>query len=154
MRIAVFGMTENRGGIESVVYNIYKHIDRDKIQFDFILKHDAPKMAYEEELLHMGARVYRVMYSQKEKLIGASRILKRFLKSHPEIEGVYLHTNYPYVFPIKVAKQIDLKYRVMHAHSSAKLYENLKGINRVKQTIIDSFIYRNINKSTGSWVSG
>ena len=103
-------------------------------------------MAYEEELLHMGARVYRVMYSQKEKLIGASRILKRFLKSHPEIEGVYLHTNYPYVFPIKVAKQIDLKYRVMHAHSSAKLYENLKGINRVKQTIIDSFIYRNIKK--------
>ena len=35
-RILVFGMTENPGGVESVIMNYYRNIDRTKIQFDFL----------------------------------------------------------------------------------------------------------------------
>lgn len=147
MRIAIFGMTENKGGIESVVYNIYKNINKDEIQFDFVLNHNAKKMAYEDEVIKMGARVFRIMYSQRERIFGASKVLKKFFKAHPEIEGVYLHTNYPYVFPIKIAKKVGLKYRVIHSHSSAKLYEELKGFDKIKQSFIDFFIYRDIKKT-------
>ena len=34
-KVLVFGMTENPGGIESVIMNYYRHINRDLIQFDF-----------------------------------------------------------------------------------------------------------------------
>ena len=35
-KVLVFGMTENPGGIESVIMNYYRHINRDLIQFDFL----------------------------------------------------------------------------------------------------------------------
>ena len=36
-RILVFGMTENPGGVESFLMNYYRHIDRSRIQFDFLV---------------------------------------------------------------------------------------------------------------------
>lgn len=30
-RILVYGMTDNRGGIESYIMNFYRHIDKEKI---------------------------------------------------------------------------------------------------------------------------
>ena len=35
-RVLVFGMTENPGGVESVIMNYYRCIDKTKIQFDFL----------------------------------------------------------------------------------------------------------------------
>ena len=41
-RILVFGMTENPGGVESFLMNYYRHIDRSRIQFDFLANsHDS-----------------------------------------------------------------------------------------------------------------
>ena len=45
-RVLVFGMTENPGGMESVIMNYYRHIDRSKIQFDFLCN-SYEKVAYE-----------------------------------------------------------------------------------------------------------
>ena len=145
-RIAIIGMTKNNGGIESVVMNIYRNIDRHKIQFDFLLSHDAEKMAYEEEVISMGARVFRIMYAQRESLIKAERTLFEFFKEHPEIKGVYLHTNFPYVFPLKIAKKAEIPIRIIHAHSSAKLFEQFTGISKIKRKILDDIIYKQINK--------
>lgn len=36
-RVLVFGMTENPGGVESVIMNYYRCIDKTKIQFDFLV---------------------------------------------------------------------------------------------------------------------
>ncbi|MFQ7120200.1 MAG: hypothetical protein ACLRPW_09610 [Intestinibacter sp.] len=42
----------NSGGVESVVLNYYKNIDRDKVQFDFIVDEDSTYIPQEliEEL--------------------------------------------------------------------------------------------------------
>ena len=48
MRILVFGMTENPGGVESFLVNYYRHIDRNKIQWDFLCNSHNP-VAYEDE---------------------------------------------------------------------------------------------------------
>ena len=36
------------GGVEAVVMNYYRHIDRSKIQFDFICDEDSTNIPYEE----------------------------------------------------------------------------------------------------------
>ena len=36
------------GGVESVVMNYYRNIDRNKIQFDFICDSDSTKIPYQE----------------------------------------------------------------------------------------------------------
>ena len=41
------------GGIQSIVMNIYRHIDRDKIQFDFAIREQQQKY-YDEEILELG----------------------------------------------------------------------------------------------------
>ena len=48
-KILVFGITENPGGIESVIMNYYRHIDRKKIQFDFLC--NTEKVSYERKLM-------------------------------------------------------------------------------------------------------
>ena len=53
-KVLVFGMTENPGGIESVIMNYYRHINRDLIQFDFLC--NCTKIAYEEEIRSLGEK--------------------------------------------------------------------------------------------------
>ena len=47
-RILVLGMTENPGGVESVIMNYYRNMDRSKIQFDFLCNSYNP-IAFEDE---------------------------------------------------------------------------------------------------------
>lgn len=152
-RIAIIGMTKNNGGIESVIMNVYRNIDKSKVQFDFILLHDAEKMAYEDEVIAMGARVFRIMYAQRESLKLAKKTLLDFFKEHREIKGVYLHTNYPYAFPLKVAKQAGVPIRIIHAHNSVKLFENLSGMEKIKRSLLDTIIYRQVKKYPNCYLS-
>ena len=47
-KILVFGMTENPGGIESVIMNYYRNINRNLIQFDFLC--NCTTITYEQEI--------------------------------------------------------------------------------------------------------
>ena len=49
----------DRGGAETMVMNYYRKIDRSKIQFDFLVHRDTPG-AYEEEILNLGGRIFRM----------------------------------------------------------------------------------------------
>ena len=49
----------NRGGAETMVMNYYRHIDRSKVQFDFLL-HRQERGAYDDEIEAMGGRIYRI----------------------------------------------------------------------------------------------
>ena len=46
------------GGIESFIYNVYKNIDRTKIQFDFVT--DVEGKDVEDALIKYGAVIYRI----------------------------------------------------------------------------------------------
>lgn len=48
----------NRGGAESMVMNLYRNIDREKIQFDFII-HTKEIQDYEAEIIELGGKIYR-----------------------------------------------------------------------------------------------
>lgn len=49
----------DRGGIETFVMNIYRAIDRSKVQFDF-LDHTKEKGAFDDEILSLGGRIYKL----------------------------------------------------------------------------------------------
>ena len=48
----------DRAGIETMLMNYYRHIDKTKIQFDFLCN-KKKKGAYEEEIINLGGRIYR-----------------------------------------------------------------------------------------------
>lgn len=53
MKVLVFGMTENPGGVESFLMNYYRCMDKEKIQFDFLCNSYQP-VAYENEIKKIG----------------------------------------------------------------------------------------------------
>ena len=48
------------GGIENFIMNVYRNIDREKVQFDFILNMKK-EISYDEEIESMGGKVYYVI---------------------------------------------------------------------------------------------
>lgn len=146
VRVAVIGMTENKGGIESVIMNIYRNIDREKVQFDFLLLHDSVEIAFEDEILALGGRIFRIMYSQRESYIKARRKLAQYFMEHPEVRAIHVHTNYPYAFPLKIAKEAGIPVRILHAHSSVMLYERNRGIGSLFKLVRNAIAYRQVSK--------
>ena len=146
MKVLFWGMTENMGGIESFIINIFRNIDRDKIQIDYLVAHDIGKIAYEDEIIEKGGKVYRVMYSESESLIKARTSLKKFFKEHNDYDVVHVHANFPYAFPLKYAKKAGVPLRILHSHNSNKDPERKKGIKKIIKNLRDYQIKRKINK--------
>ena len=77
-----------RGGLETMIMNYYRHMDRTKIQFDFLVHRDF-EADYDREIESLGGKIYRV-----SRLIPWSRSykneLKRFFKEHPEYKIVHV----------------------------------------------------------------
>ena len=118
VHIVHWGLKSGNGGIETLVMNLYRHIDREKVQFDFLTNYDAKPIAYEDEILSMGGHVYRVMYPERKSFTKAYSSLWAFYTQHPEIQGVHVHANFPYAFPLKVAKKCGIGLRVLHSHNN------------------------------------
>ena len=146
MKVLIWGMTENMGGIESFIMNIYRNIDRSKIQMDFIVSHDQEKIAYEDEIVKMGGKIHRVMYSESESLFKSRKCLKDFFKEHNDYDAMHIHANFPYAFPLKYAKKAGVPIRIIHSHNSNKDEVRHKGIKKIINGIRDYQIKRQIDK--------
>ena len=76
-----------RGGLETMLMNYYRHIDRSKVQFDFLV-HREFEADYDEEIKSLGGRIYHV-----SRLVPWSRRykaeLRRFFRTHPEYKIVH-----------------------------------------------------------------
>lgn len=78
----------NRGGAETNVMNYYRKLDRTKFQFDFIV-HREEKGAYEDEILALGGRIYRLPAFNPLKIKNYKKQIALFFDQHsyPIIHG-------------------------------------------------------------------
>ena len=79
-----------RGGAESMIMNLYRQIDKSKVQFDFMV-HTAEKGAYDEEIRKMGGRLYYVPRFNGINFIEYNKAWNKFLKEHQEHRIVHGH---------------------------------------------------------------
>ena len=117
------------GGVESVVMNYYRHIDRDKVQFDFICDSDSTNIPY-EEIESLGGRV--LLVPPYQKLPKYIKELKRIFKEN-NYTIVHSHINTLSVFPLYAAKKAGVPIRIAHSHSTTNKKEWKK--NLMKQTL-------------------
>ena len=126
VRILVFGMTENPGGVESFLVNYYRNIDRSKIQFDFLCN-SYEKVAYEDELISLGGRTYHFT-SRHDSPVRFRKELTAFFEEHaPEYSAIWVNVcslaNIDY---LKFAKKYGIGRRIIHSHNS----QNMEGVIR------------------------
>lgn len=117
------------GGVESVVMNYYMHIDRTKIQFDFICDEDSTNIPY-EEIEKLGGRV--ILIPPYQKLFKYHNKLKKILNDG-NYKIVHSHINTLSIFSLFAAKCADVPVRITHSHSTTNKKEKKK--NLLKQAL-------------------
>ena len=117
-RILQIGMSDNLGGIESFIINLYRNINKEKIQFDFI-DFTENGICFKEEIEKNGGRIYKVT-SRRKNIIKNKRELKNIIeKNNYKIIHIHLNT-LSYITPILVGNKIkDIKI-IVHSHSQWK----------------------------------
>lgn len=85
----------NRGGQETFIMNVYRNIDRSKVQFDFLIS-ESEKCDYEDEIAALGGKVYRTVTKKSG--------IPVFIKS----------TN-------NILKEMGMQYKIAHIHTSSQL---------------------------------
>lgn len=103
------------GGVEQVVMNYYRHIDRDRVQFDFLVDRDStdvPKVEIEE----LGGRVFIIPPYQD--LHRYSRELCALFERE-QWRIVHSHINTLSVFPLRAAARAGVPVRIAHSHSTS-----------------------------------
>lgn len=128
IKVLVFGMTENPGGVESVIMNYYRHIDRSRIQFDFLCN-SYEKVAYEDELQSLGGHTFHFP-ARSKNYPGYRRELTRFFREHAgEYAAIWVNicslANIDY---LKLAAKYGIPKRIIHSHNSANMDSRLRGL--------------------------
>lgn len=112
-----------RGGLETMLMNFYRHIDREAIQFDFLV-HRQERAAFDDEIESLGGKIYRL-----PRLVPWSRAyiaeLNRFFDEHNEYKIVHVHQDCLSSVILKAAKAHGIPVRIAHSHS-ANQDKNLK----------------------------
>lgn len=72
----------DRAGAESLIMNLYKNIDRTEVQFDFLV-FSSEKGDYDQEILNLGGRIYRMPQFRGYNYLDLCRRFKKFFKEHP-----------------------------------------------------------------------
>lgn len=127
-RILVFGMTENPGGVESFLLNYYRHIDREKIQFDFLCNSHDP-VAYENELIALGGRTFHITARSKNRKEYKMQLEEVFRQHASEWDAIWVNVcslaNIDY---LKISKRYGIKKRIIHSHNSQNMDNLLRGL--------------------------
>lgn len=136
-------------GVSSMIINIYRKIDKKKIQFDFLVcnKYENRGKNYEDEIIQLGGKVFYFgsPLSLKSLFRSIQNIKVFFKREAKSYTAVHLHTPTIAEFTLKYAKKYGIKTRIVHSHSTMLSTKWIK-------TIINSLLVKRIKKyATHYW---
>lgn len=141
------------GGTESLIMNWYRNIDRSKVQFDFLVRSSDDN--YADEIKAMGGSIYYT-----------SSFPRHFIKNYIETKNVlmkrkwdviHVHGNAAmYILPLKLAKQLGYKCRVMHSHSVKAKKNMFWIIHEINKKRIIKYTTHHLacSDAAGKWMFG
>lgn len=108
----------HRGGMESMIMNYYRHMDRERVQFDFLTHYQA-EGAFDREIEQMGGRIFRMSVLEDKNVVKYLLDLTRFFRTHREFEIVHGHLTSLGVFYMPIAARAGARVRIIHAHTAS-----------------------------------
>lgn len=113
-------------GIETFIMNVYRNIDREKIQFDFLV-HNSKREFYDDEIERLGGKIYRLSLKDDKNIFKYIRDLDQFFKTHKEYNIIHGHMQSMMPLYLFLAKKNNITTRIAHSHNNS--YEkSAKGI--------------------------
>ena len=136
----------NNAGTEMVMMNWYKNIDKNKVQFDFLVQKHGE---LDEIVESMGARVFVQPLTNDYK-----NNLLSFFKEHNEYNTVHTHTHKEMGVALEMAKKAGIKNRIAHSHNSRtdlpaifKIYKMITS----RKTEANATYFMSCSKEAAKW---
>lgn len=113
----------DRGGIETMLMNLYRRIDRSKVQFDF-LAHYGREAAYNREIRALGGRIYEMPALRDEthiyygQLFAYIQALHSFFREHPQYRILHCHMTNTASIYMPIARKYGVRSIIAHSHST------------------------------------
>lgn len=117
--LQVIGVMD-RGGAETMVMNLYRAMDRERVQFDFLV-HEQREGDYDAEIVSLGGRIFRAPRYNGINGIAYRRCIRSLFASHPEWRVVHGHIGSCAPLYLSEAKRVGA-FAIAHSH--AQNYRN------------------------------
>lgn len=108
----------DRAGIETMLMNYYRHIDREQVQFDFLCNKTKPG-AYDEEIKSLGGHIFHTPGVNPIKAVKYQKYMKNFFREHPEYKILHCHNGAFGVYALYAAKKAGIPVRIYHCHGAS-----------------------------------
>lgn len=118
-KILFIGMTDNYGGVETFIMNIFRKLNGSQFQFDFIKENPNKKIAYEDEIIKNGGHIYCVPVANGGvlKYIKRKQLANQFFKKHHDYDIVHLNcVSVISIYWLKSAYSFGIKKLIVHSH--------------------------------------
>jgi glycosyltransferase involved in cell wall biosynthesis len=101
--------------------DIYRAIERTKIQFDFIVHgvHGEKNGHFAQEIRALGGRIYSVPKYRFYNISAYRKAWSDFLDAHPRYDSVHIHTTNSAAAILSVLANHGVRQRIVHAHSAS-----------------------------------
>ncbi|MEZ7500928.1 glycosyltransferase [Psychrobacter sp. Arc29] len=105
----------DRAGAETMLMNLYRHIDHTQIQFDFVTFTNEVG-DYDEEINNLGGKIIPILAKNPiERMVR----LRHFLRNNPQYEIVHSHMLLSNAFHLLASKYAGIKHRISHSHNTS-----------------------------------
>lgn len=156
IRVLHYGLSMNTGGIETYLYKLWKHIDKEMFHFDFIDTNLGTPCFY-DEFVEMGSQFYKVTPRNISIKKNKEDLQKLFETESFDIVHCHLNT-LSYIEPIKIALKYGCEV-IVHSRSSnspkALTTKILHYYNYIKITQLDNQLTKlAVSRKAGNWLFG
>lgn len=138
VRVLHFIPAFSMGGMESLIMSLYRNIDKEKVQFDFLVETQEDIKLF-SEIKSLGGNVYRINNVNKYNPIDYIFKIDKFFKKNAQNFSILHCHNYergPIVSYF--AKKYGIKHRIFHAHTNSINDVRFKQLKRVLMRITNS----------------
>lgn len=106
----------NRGGAETLIMNLYRNIDRSKVQFDFLTCKEG---VFDNEIVKMGGKVHRIPYISDVGHFKYVKELNNFFITNYQYKIVHSHMDKMTGLVLREAKKAGIPIRISHSHNTS-----------------------------------
>ena len=131
------------GGAESRIMDLYRHMDRSVVQFDFVV-HSKEEGYFNEEIRKLGGRIFRVPRFRVLNYFSYCRVWKKLLQEHRDADGrsefhmIQGHMTSTAAIYLPIARKCGIETTIAHARSA--------GVDKGLKGILTRFLRRNLSK--------
>lgn len=105
------------GGTQALLMNLYRNLDRERVQFDFLVEYEE-RQFYDDEIEALGGRIYRASFRDDLNVAKFTAYLKDFFSEHHEYRIVHVHAYTVGYFVLRAARRAAVAVRVAHSHNN------------------------------------